>query len=335
MSFPKRIIIDTDPGIDDAMAILWAFLSPDKVDVLGLTTVFGNSHTWQTTENALKILALLGRTDVPVARGAEGPLLRPFEHFAWRVHGVNGLGDVALDDPPTTQQPDPRRAAQFIVDTVMSNPADDITLVTLGPLTNLALAVALEPRIAARVHEVVIMGGAAHGRGNASATAEANIRNDPEAAQMVLQAPWTKLTMVGLDVSMQTIMTPAYVQTLTTSTTTPSSSASDSNNTNKYTDFIGKILPYYIQFYKDYSNLEGLFVHDSSALAYVMDPTLFTARHVYVHVETQSSVTAGQTVVDFRHRTDATHAPNAYVCVAVDSERLLQMYQERLKEGGI
>lgn len=329
MSSPKRIIIDTDPGIDDAMAILWAFLSPDRVDVVGLTTVYGNAPVEQTTENALRLVELYPRrkssTDnemTPVVvRGAEGPLLRPFEYFAWRVHGRNGLGDVVFSDPPPSLSPqaDKRRAAQFIVDTVMASQPGEITLLTLGPLTNLAIAVALEPRIAERVQEVVVMGGAAHGRGNASATAEANFRNDPEAAKIVLNAPW-KVIMVGLDVTTQTIMTPEYLRALTT--TAP----------NTYTDFIQQIVPHYLQFYQNHRKLDGFYVHDSSALAYVMDPTLFTTRHVHVHVETQSSFTRGQTVVDWRPTPDDT-PPNAHVCVEVDSVRLLQMYQERLLQG--
>ena len=318
---PKRIIIDTDPGIDDAMAILFAFLSPDEVDVVGLTTVFGNSQTEQATENALRIVELLNRTDVPVAKGAEGPLLRPFDYFAWRVHGRNGLGDIDFETPSPAAAPDPRRAAQFIVETIMTNPPDDITLVTLGPLTNVALAVALEPRITRRVRRVVVMGGAAHGRGNASATAEANIRNDPEAAQMVFNAPWkNKVVMVGLDVTTQTIMTPAYLQSLTSS-----------SSKNKYTDFIGRIIPYYLKFHREHHNqMEGFFVHDSSAMAYAMDPTLFETQRVHVHVETASPITAGQTVVDFRPQPDASQEPNADVCIAVDSERLLQLYHDRL-----
>ena len=160
----KRILIDTDPGIDDSMAIFFALKSPE-VSVEGLTTIFGNSSTETTTENALRLLELAGRTEIPVARGAEKPLLRPFGGDGWRVHGRNGLGEINF--PPAQIKPDQRRAAQFIVDTIMNNPGQ-ITLVSLGPLTNLALAVSLEPLITEAVCEVVIMGGAANARGNAS-----------------------------------------------------------------------------------------------------------------------------------------------------------------------
>ena len=178
---PKRILIDTDPGVDDSMAILLAFASPE-VEIIGMSTVFGNVGVDLTTQNALRLVELAGRPDVPVAMGAEKPLLRPFTGKGWEVHGRNGLGEAEFPDPQG--QPDPRRAAQFIIDTIMTGPGE-ITLVPLGPLTNVALAVATEPRIAERVREVVLMGGAAPVPGNASPAGEVNIRNDPEAAHIV------------------------------------------------------------------------------------------------------------------------------------------------------
>ena len=159
----KRILIDTDPGIDDSMAILLAFASPE-IEVVGLSTVFGNTGGDVTTQNALRLVELAGRPDILVARGAEKPLLRPFTGKGWHVHGRNGLGEVEFPEPKV--QPDKRRAATFIIDTIMENPGE-ITLVPLGPLTNVALAVATEPRIAENVKEVVLMGGAATVPGNA------------------------------------------------------------------------------------------------------------------------------------------------------------------------
>lgn len=310
---PQRILIDTDPGVDDSMAILFAFSSPE-VKVEGLTTVFGNSGTKVTTDNALRLVELAGQNEVPVARGAEKPLLRPFTGEGWRVHGRNGLGEV--DFPPPQGKPDLRRGAQFIVDTVMSNPGQ-ITLVALGPLTNLALAVSLEPRISEQVKEVVLMGGAANASGNASAVAEANIRNDPEAAHIVFIAPW-RVTMVGLDVTRKNIMTPEYVHTLCSAG-------------NPFTDFIGQILPHYLGFYKQYVGLDGLHVHDSSALAYVIDPTLFETKTVPVEVEIHSPTNFGLTAADWRLRSDKE--PNVNVCIDVDSERFLNLYQQRLMEA--
>ncbi|MCA9899024.1 MAG: nucleoside hydrolase [Ardenticatenaceae bacterium] len=310
---PKRILIDTDPGVDDSMAILFAFCSPE-VKVEGLTAVFGNSGSENTTRNALRLVELAGHPEVPVARGAEAPLLREFKGFGWRVHGHNGLGEV--DFPLPKGQPDPRRAAQFIVDTIMANPGE-ITLVALGPLTNVALAVSLEPKIAKNVKEVVLMGGAANAMGNASGVAEANIRNDPEAAKIVFNAPW-QVTMVGLDVTRKTVMTPAYVAEL-------------GKAGNRFTDFITKILPHYMGFYKEASGLDGLYVHDSSALAYVIDPTLFKTKLVHVEVETVSPVNFGLTAVDWRLSAEAE--PNVHVCVDVDNDRFLALYKQRLTEA--
>lgn len=310
---PRRILIDTDPGIDDAMAILLAFNSPE-VKVEALTTVFGNGGTETTTANALRLVEMGGRPDVPVARGAESPLLRPFTGEGWRVHGRNGLGEVEL--PPPEGQPDVRRAAQLIVDTVMANPGE-ITLVPLGPLTNIALAVSLEPRIAEQVQEVVLMGGAANAQGNASSVAEANIRNDPEAAYIVFEAPW-RVTMVGLDVTRKVIMTPDYIEGLAASG-------------GQFTPFIAKITQHYMDFYRTYVGLDGFHVHDSSALAYVIDPTLFETVSVPVTVETNSPHNFGLTAVDWRKRPG--REPNVNVCIDVDGERLLDLYRQRLSEN--
>jgi inosine-uridine nucleoside N-ribohydrolase len=308
---PKRILIDTDPGVDDSMAILLAFASPE-VQVEGLTTVFGNVGVDLTTKNALRLVELAGRPDVPVASGAEKPLLRPFTGKGSLVHGSNGLGEVEMPEPKG--QPDKRKAAQFIIDTIMENPGE-ITLVPLGPLTNVALAVATEPRIAENVREVVLMGGAAGVPGNASPVAEANIRNDPESAHIVFHAGWP-LTMIGLDVTEKSMMAPEYLERLRAAN-------------NPWTDFIDKITKHYLRFYGTLG-LEAMPVHDSSALAYVIDPTLFTTRHVYTDVDHQSEHHHGQTVPDWRGQRE--REPNVHVAVDVDSERFLELYRQRLSE---
>jgi inosine-uridine nucleoside N-ribohydrolase len=310
----KRIIIDCDPGVDDSMAILLAFHSPE-VQVEALTTVFGNTEVDVTTRNALRLVELVGRPDLPVAAGAARPLLRPFTGDGWVVHGRNGLGEVAYPEPQG--QPDRRRAAQLIVDMVMANPGE-ITLVPLGPLTNIALAASLEPRIAQQVRQVVLMGGAATVGGNVSAVAESNIHNDPEAANIVFQAGWP-VVMVGLDVTTKTIMSGAYMEDLRSAN-------------NRYTDFIYAISRHYANFYTE-RGVDGFHVHDSSALAYVIDPTLFTTQPAFVDVEYHSPYHHGQTVADWRGRRG--QAPNTQVCIDVDSQRLLDLYRRRLMEARI
>lgn len=309
---PQRVIIDADPGVDDSMAILFAFQSPE-LQVEGISTIFGNTGTDITTQNALRLVELAGRSDVPVARGAEKPLVRPFSGEGWRVHGHNGLGGI--DFPPPQGEPDSRRGAQLIVDTIMASPGQ-IKLIALGPLTNVALAVSLEPRIATNVKEVILMGGAVNASGNASAVAEANIRNDPEAAHIVFNAGWD-VTMVGLDVTRKVIMTPDYVDALRAAG-------------NRYTDFIGQIVDHYINFYVEYVGINGFHVHDSSAVAYAIDPTLFETRHLPVDVEINSPVHFGLTAADWRKRSGKE--ANVNVCIDVDSERFLDLYKQRLSE---
>jgi len=311
---PKKIIIDTDPGVDDAMAILFAFLSPE-VEVVGLTTIFGNVYTPQATQNALRLAEFAGRPDVPVATGAELPLVAPLDYVADFVHGHDGLGNT--NPPPPRGQAVSISAAQFIVETVMANPGQ-ITLVPVGPLTNLALALALEPRLAENVAEVVIMGGAATVNGNVTPAAEANIIHDPHAADVVFSANWP-VTMVGLDVTMQTKMTGDYLASLQTS---------------KTGRFIFKIAQFYLDFHRRrYPGCDFIHTHDPSALAYVIDPTLFTTVRGPVRVVTEG-IAAGQTLLD---TVQQWHAPNpwtevrpANVCVAVDSERLLALYKARI-----
>lgn len=310
---PKKIIIDTDPGVDDAMAILFALKSPE-VDLVGLTTVFGNVYTELATENALRLVEFAGRSDIPVAHGAALPLVVPLEYVADFVHGDDGLGNT--NHPPPQGSPDNRPAAQFIVDMIMNTPGE-ITLVPVGPLTNIALALALEPRIAQNVAEVVIMGGAATINGNVNPAAEANIIHDPHAADVVFTAGWP-ITMVGLDVTMKTIMTDAYLASLKGST---------------FGDFIYAISRFYQDFHRQAYGLEGMHTHDPSAIAYIIDPTLFTTQSAPIRVATEG-IALGQTIMDKYQQWDS---PNPWsdvsptnVCVDVDSDRLLALYGARI-----
>jgi inosine-uridine nucleoside N-ribohydrolase len=313
---PKKIIIDTDPGVDDAMAIFLA-LKSSEVEVVGLTTVFGNVHTDLATQNALRLLELAGRPDIPVAAGAALPLVVPLDSVADFVHGADGLGNTNLPLPAGRPVDEP--AAQFIVETVMARP-DQVTLVPIGPLTNLALALALEPRLPEKVAEVVLMGGAATVNGNVNPAAEANIIHDPHATDIVLNAGWP-VTMVGLDVTLQTVMTDDYLASLKASGSTAGK-------------FIHHISRFYRDFHYDLFGLAGIHTHDPSAIAYVIDPTLFTVERGPVRVVTEG-LAAGQTLFDRRQQ---WHEPNVWsedkpavnVCLGVDSERLLALYKERI-----
>ncbi|MCB9149942.1 MAG: nucleoside hydrolase [Caldilineaceae bacterium] len=305
-----RLIMDTDPGVDDAMAILFGLRSPE-VQIEALTTVFGNGGVARTTENALKILEVGGRGDIPVVPGAAKPLLHAYHGKGSTVHGADGLGNTNL--PAAKGQPLNARAAEYIVQQVMGAPGE-ITLLAVGPLTNLALAVSLEPAIAHNVKQVVIMGGAVDHRGNASPLAEANIHNDAAAAKIVFHAGWP-LTMLGLNVTHQTVMTTAYVEQLKTADT-------------PVTNFICAISQFYLNAYRTRDGIDGFFVHDSSAMAYVVDPTLFQSQKVYVDVQVGDARANGQTMADWRNQWG--QPPNVNVCTKVDADRFLKLYQSRI-----
>jgi inosine-uridine nucleoside N-ribohydrolase len=314
----KMIIIDTDPGIDDAMAILFALSSPD-LEVAGLTTIFGNVRTGLATENALRLVGLARRSEIPVAHGAEKPLVLPLGPVADFVHGVDGLGNT--NQPLPGGQAAVVPAARFITDTVMANPGQ-VTLVPIGPLTNIALALALEPRIVENVAEVVIMGGAATVNGNVNPAAEANIYMDPHAADLVFRADWP-LTMVGLDVTMKVIMSDQYLAAFSSGGSTAG-------------EFIYSISRSYLEFHHRAYNIRGAHTHDPSAIAYVIDPTLFEIRSGPVRVVTEGIAT-GQTLMDQRGQWAEPHAwtdiPATNVCLDVDSERLLALYEQRIMAG--
>jgi uridine nucleosidase len=306
----KKILIDTDPGIDDAMAILLALNSPELI-VIGLTSIFGNGEIEVMTNNALHLLALEGNQHIPVAKGVDRPLVIPLRSKGKDVHGVDGLGGIGL--PPPVGRCLNIPAAQFIVNKIIENPGE-ITLVPIGPLTNIALALRLEPRIVDHVKEVVIMGGSAFAGGNASPVAEANIHNDPHAASIVFDAGW-KLTMVGLDVTLKTVMTKPYLDEL-------------SRSGNPATDLIKRILPFYQKFHHETYAMNGdLHTHDPSAIAYRIDPGLFQVEQMPLFVELEGHC-SGQTVPDRRNQEGEFKPIN--VCVGVDSGALLDMFKQRL-----
>lgn len=313
---PQKIIIDTDPGVDDAMAIFFALHSPE-LDVIGLTTIFGNVHTDLATTNALRLLEIAGRTDIPVAKGADNPLTGPYSGPVPYVHGDDGQGNVFLDVPASAALD--QNAASFIVEQIMKAPGE-ITLVPIGPLTNIALALRLEPRIAQAVREVVIMGGSAFAAGNVSPAAEANIHNDPEAADVVFGAPW-QVTMVGLDVTHQVNMTSADL-------------AEYGATDNAMAQHIARIVPHYQRFFERVLDTDGIFIHDSSAIAYVIDPTLFETVERPVVVETARCVSRGKTWAMPAHAEIAnfwSKRTPARICTQVDGRRLVELELERMR----
>jgi purine nucleosidase len=308
---PESILIDTDPGIDDAMAILFALKSPE-LEVLALTTVFGNHFVEVTTRNALRLLELAGREDIPVARGASAPLVRAFNIPATFVHGEDGLGDAGLTSEPDSEAAH-TRAAQFIVEAVMSRPGA-ITLVPIGPLTNIALALKLEPRIVQATKRVVLMGGTAFAPGNVSPVAEANIFNDPEAAAAVFAAGW-QVVMVGLDVTMQVKMDREYIAALAASQA-------------PYAELVARIVPFYQSFHaRAYDNGGILHTHDPTAIAYLLKPELFKTNERRVRINTHG-VGIGQVIVDRDGKWYS--GATTTICTEVDAAGVLELYRERI-----
>jgi inosine-uridine nucleoside N-ribohydrolase len=321
---PRRVIIDTDPGTDDAMAIILALNSPE-FRVEALTVVPGNVEAKQGLENALKIISLAGRCDVLVAGGAQHPLNQKLI-TAQFWHGKNGLADVEL--PPSKCKADPRFGPDLIIEMVHRYP-HEITLIPVGPLTNIALAVSKDPSLAFLVKDIVIMGGSISG-GNVNGAAEANIYNDPEAAQIVFNAGWM-VTMVGSDVGERTLITRKYLAEL------QSSHGPES-------DFIAKIADFYLT-RSEKSGYSGAAMYDPLAVGIALDPTLGTLKEMHVDVETKGEFTRGETVANRMgsNENNVLHGdhyeiegvidlkPNARVCLASDADRFLQMFVSRIR----
>ena len=279
----RKIILDCDPGHDDAVAILLAAGNPD-IELLGLTTVGGNHTIDHVTRNAQQVLTVAGLRDVPVYRGVTRPLLNDVV-TAEDIHGNTGMETHGFDLPEPAVEVGEIGAVQWIVDTLMREEPGTVTLVPTGPLTNIALAARLEPRIVSRVREVVLMGGA-YGAGNFSPSAEFNIAVDPEAAAIVFGEDWP-VVMVGLDLTHQALATPA-VQERFRELGTPSG------------DFLAALVDAFRSNYKNAQGFDNPPVHDPCAVAYVIDPTVVETVSVPVSVELAGTLTRGRTVADLR-----------------------------------
>jgi purine nucleosidase len=295
-----RIILDCDPGIDDALAIAFADGHPG-IDLVGITTVAGNVGLAKTTANALAVCEFIGAAGVPVTAGCAGPLLRPALD-ARQVHGDSGLGGAVL--PPAAASPAGGHAIDYLIETVRAAPGE-ITLVATGPLTNIALAVQREPRLADWVRQFVIMGGSA-GRGNVTPAAEYNIWADPEAAAAVFRAGWT-VTMLGLDVTLRTGAT-----------------ASVQRRMGELGPLGTRLLLPALAQYHSVSEPGGPPVHDVCAVAWVAEPDLFGLVPARVQVELAGQFTAGMTVTDFDAPGEVGNG-NALVAMHIDVDKFWEV----------
>lgn len=309
----RKIILDCDPGHDDAIAMLLAHGNPD-VELVAVTTVVGNQTLEKVTRNALSVARIAGITGVPFAAGCPRPLVRTVETAA-EIHGESGIDGPVLPEP--TLDLDPRHAVDLIIDTVMAHEPGEITIVPTAGLTNIALAVRKEPRIAERVREVVLMGGGYH-TGNWSAVAEFNIKIDPEAAHIVFNAGWP-VTMVGLDLTHQALATPEVVERIANVGTKPAV-------------FVNELLDFFGAMYLKNQGFEAPPVHDPCAVAYVIDPSVMTVRKAPVDIELTGTLTLGMTVADFRAPAPADC--RTQVAVDLDHERFWDLVVDALERIG-
>lgn len=310
---PRKIILDCDPGHDDAIAILLAHGNPE-IELLAVTTVVGNQTLPKVTRNVLAVARIAGITDVPFAAGADRPLVRALEN-APDIHGESGMDGPVLPEPAI--ELDRRHAIDLIIDLVMSHEPGEITLVPTGGLTNIALAARKEPRIVDRVKEVVLMGGGYH-VGNWSAVAEFNIKIDPEAAHIVFNESWP-VVMVGLDLTHQALATPEVAQRIAAIGTGPAR-------------FVGELLDFFGTTYKDAQGFDSPPVHDPCAVAYVIDPTIVKTVKVPIDIELTGTLTLGMTVADFRSPAPADCT--TWAATELDHERFWGLVTDALETIG-
>jgi inosine-uridine nucleoside N-ribohydrolase len=302
----QRVIIDCDPGHDDAIGLLLALGSPSELELLGVTTVAGNQTLAKTTANAIRVLDHIGRDDIPVAAGADRPLVRD-PYVAAEVHGDTGLDGPDL--PPPAREPIAEHAIDWI-----AQQAAPLTLIATGPLTNVALLLARYPNV--KPERIVLMGGAI-GEGNVTPAAEFNIWADPEAAARVFDSG-IELTMVGLDVTHQALMTPAHAKRLAAA--------------GRAGKLVADLYDFYARFHRERYGWDGAPVHDACAVAQVLDPSLIETVYCGVRVDTGPALSRGRTYVDRFGR--AGWESNCHVAVGIDSERFLELLIERISGLG-
>ncbi|KAJ1401424.1 Ribonucleoside hydrolase-like [Sesbania bispinosa] len=337
---PKKIIIDTDPGIDDAMAIFLALRSPE-IQVIGLTTIYGNVYTTLATRNALHLLEVAERTDIPVAEGshvtltlevaertdipvAEGSHVTLTKGTKLRiadfVHGADGLGNQNF--PPPKGKPVEESAAAFLVHQAKANPGK-VTVVALGPLTNIALAIQLDPDFTKNIGQIVLLGGAFAVNGNVNPAAEANIFGDPDAADVVFTSGADVLA-VGINVTHQVVLTSSDREKLASSN-------------GKFAQYLTKILDVYFSYHHEAYNTKGVYLHDPTALLAAIDPSLVTCMEGTVRVQT-SGITRGLTILynkqkRFGEITEWSNKPTVKVAVTVDAPKVVKLVMDRLMDS--
>jgi purine nucleosidase len=310
MSATHKIIIDTDPGQDDAVAILLALASPE-LDVLGITAVAGNVPLRLTEKNARKICELAGKPETKVYSGAVRPLMRPLV-TAEEVHGQTGLNGPDLPEPTMKLQPE--HAVDFIVETLLKEDSGTVTLCPLGPLTNIALALIREPKIAGRIREIVLMGGGFFEGGNVTPAAEFNIYVDPHAADVVLRSG-VPIVMMPLDVTHKALTTSRRISAFRALG-------------NKAGLATAQMLEFFERFDEEKYGTDGGPLHDPCVIAYLLKPELFKGRHCNVTVETGSELTMGMTVIDWWGVT--SRQKNALVMRDIDADGFFDLLVERI-----
>ena len=307
----QKIIIDTDPGQDDAVAILLALASPDEIEVLGITAVAGNVPLYLTEKNARIVCELAGRPDIGVYAGCARPLKRKLI-TAEHVHGKTGLDGPELPEPKIKLKE--KHGVDFIIDTFMQEPKNSVSLCPLGPLTNIATAILKEPRITSRIKQIVLMGGAYFEVGNITPAAEFNIFVDPDAAKIVF-ASGIEIVVMPLDVTHKALVTTQRNEAFR-QLKTPVGVA------------VAEMTDFFERFDKEKYGSAGAPLHDPCVTAYLIDPTIFSGRKINVEIETESELTLGMTVADWWRVTD--REPNAFFVGDLDANKFFNLLTNRL-----
>lgn len=306
---PKKIIFDTDLGIDDACAVLLALASPE-LSIEGLSVVHGNCALEQATANAIALLELVGAGGIPVAKGCELPLVQP-SLLAPETHGNTGLGYAKLPEPRA--QPIAQHGCDFLIEKIMSQPGE-FTLVAIGPLTNVALAIRQEPRLVQSVREVIIMGGAIRHEGNTTALAEFNAYVDPHAAHIVFHSG-LPMTLVPLDVSYQCILTSEDVKRIR-------------QVDSPLTEFIEEATRFYMEFHDQYQAIQGCVINDPLALALTFAPELCSYQNLPVDIDISAGISMGKTIGDFYNYNKKP--ANMKVALGVKSRDFIDLFVDRM-----